>query len=167
MTSPLVTRTAVLCRSTFARPALFNAVRFTSSEAKDVQHLTREPVVSVENLSGAPGKNNRNNDSNKLIFFFKRLFWTVLFVFLNLLVPLLNKVKTVPNSGASTLTFWKMVIVGKTLLWVGLLGRLTKKKKKDLEKDNSHLLISSDYQQSLSLKFFNKEDAIRFAEKQG
>lgn len=55
MTSPLVTRTAVLCRSTFARPALFSAVRFTSSEAKDVQHLTREPLVSVENLSGAPG----------------------------------------------------------------------------------------------------------------
>lgn len=57
MSSPLITRTALLCRSSFTRPVLFSATRFTSSEAKDVQHLTREPIVSVENLSGAPGTN--------------------------------------------------------------------------------------------------------------
>lgn len=59
MTSPLVARTALLCRSAFAKPALFNTVRFSSSsssEKNDVIVLENEPVLSVENLSGAPGK---------------------------------------------------------------------------------------------------------------
>jgi hypothetical protein len=56
MSSPLVARTALLARSTFTKPALFNTVRFSSSQSKDVQHLENEPVLSVENLSGAPGK---------------------------------------------------------------------------------------------------------------
>lgn len=56
MSSPLVARTALLARSAFAKPALFNTVRFSSSESKDVQHLENQPVLSVENLSGAPGK---------------------------------------------------------------------------------------------------------------
>lgn len=58
MSSPLVARTAVLCRSAFAKPALLNTVRFSSTQNKDVKdviHLENEPVLSVENLSGAPG----------------------------------------------------------------------------------------------------------------
>lgn len=56
MTSPLVARTALLCRSAFAKPALLNSVRFSSNQTKDVIHLENEPTLSVENLSGAPGK---------------------------------------------------------------------------------------------------------------
>lgn len=56
MSSPLVARTALLCRSAFAKPALLNSVRFSSSQTKDVIHLENEPTLSVENLSGAPGK---------------------------------------------------------------------------------------------------------------
>lgn len=57
MSSPLVARTAMLCRSAIAKPALLNTVRFSSSQTKDVIHLENEPTLSVENLSGAPGKN--------------------------------------------------------------------------------------------------------------
>lgn len=56
MSSPLVARTASICRSTFRKPAVFSGIRFSSSETKDVQHLEKQPVLSVENLSGAPGK---------------------------------------------------------------------------------------------------------------
>jgi hypothetical protein len=55
MSSPLVTRTALLCRASFAKPAVFSSVRF-SSNLKDVQHLEVQPILSVENLSGAPGE---------------------------------------------------------------------------------------------------------------
>lgn len=55
MSSPLVARTASVCRSAFTKPAVFSAVRFSSSQTKDVQHLEKQPVLSVENLSGAPG----------------------------------------------------------------------------------------------------------------
>ncbi|KAG2207917.1 hypothetical protein INT47_010901 [Mucor saturninus] len=54
MSSPLVARTAMLCRSAIAKPALLNTVRFSSSQTKDVIHLENEPTLSVENLSGAP-----------------------------------------------------------------------------------------------------------------
>ena len=55
MSSPLVARTASVCRSTFTKPAVFSGIRFSSSQTKDVQHLEKQPVLSVENLSGAPG----------------------------------------------------------------------------------------------------------------
>lgn len=55
MSSPLVARTASICRSAFTKPTVFSTVRFSSSQTKDVQHLEKEPVLSVENLSGAPG----------------------------------------------------------------------------------------------------------------
>ncbi|CAO3653811.1 unnamed protein product [Mucor hiemalis] len=54
MSSPLVTRTAFACRSVFAKPALLNTIRFSSSQNKDVIHSENQPVLSVENLSGAP-----------------------------------------------------------------------------------------------------------------
>ncbi|KAG2214843.1 hypothetical protein INT46_000141 [Mucor plumbeus] len=54
MSSPLVARTASVCRSTFTKPAVFSGIRFSSSQTKDVQHLEKQPVLSVENLSGAP-----------------------------------------------------------------------------------------------------------------
>ncbi|KAI8647538.1 hypothetical protein BD408DRAFT_408104 [Parasitella parasitica] len=54
MSSPLVVRTASVCRSVFSKPAVFSGIRFSSSQTKDVQHLEKQPVLSVENLSGAP-----------------------------------------------------------------------------------------------------------------
>lgn len=55
MSSSLIARTASVCRTTFARPALYNTARF-SSQLKDLQHLESEPFHSVESISGAPGK---------------------------------------------------------------------------------------------------------------
>lgn len=61
MSSSLIARTASVCRTTLARPALYNTARF-SSQLKDLQHLESEPFHSVESISGAPGKITQNEE---------------------------------------------------------------------------------------------------------
>ena len=69
MSSPLINRTALLCRSTLNKPATLSALRFSSTQTKDVQHLENQPVLSVDNLSGAPGMciEKRLSNDSKLI----------------------------------------------------------------------------------------------------
>jgi hypothetical protein len=46
-----------------------------------------------------------------------------MFVFSDLLAAPPNKERTAPECGVSILTLRKMAIVGRTLLWVGPLGK--------------------------------------------
>ncbi|GAA5815889.1 hypothetical protein MFLAVUS_009408 [Mucor flavus] len=130
MTSPLVARTAMLGRSVFAKPALLNSVRFSSSQNKDVIHLENEPVLSVENLSGAPETLLERN------------------------VRIFKPTRTPVQQGKNGTRLWRIDfdILEDGNRWENpLMGWAS----------------SSDYQQPLTMKFLSKEDAIRFAEKQG
>ncbi|KAI8876935.1 hypothetical protein K501DRAFT_288670 [Backusella circina FSU 941] len=129
MSSPLVTRTALLCRASFAKPAVFSTVRFSSS-LKDVQPVEVQPVLSVENLSGAA---EELLDRNVRIF---------------------RPARTPTQQGKNGTRMWRIDfdIIEDGNRWENpLMGWAS----------------SSDYQQALTMKFFTKDDAIHFAEKQG
>lgn len=122
MSCSLVSRTTLLCRKSFSRPALYNTARF-SSQLKDIQHLETEPFHSVEVISGAPGKKKKNAVTVEwMIKLLQRICWNVTYAFSNLLVQPLSKERMAPDFGVSILTLWKKAIVGKTLWWAGLLG---------------------------------------------
>ncbi|CAO3635274.1 unnamed protein product [Mucor fragilis] len=130
MSSPLVARTASICRSAFTKPAVFSTVRFSSSQTKDVQHLEKEPVLSVENLSGAPE------------------------TLLDRQVRIFRPTRTPTQQGKNGTRLWRIDfdILEDGNRWENpLMGWAS----------------SSDFQQALTMKFINKEDAINFAEKQG
>ncbi|KAI9336886.1 ETC complex I subunit conserved region-domain-containing protein [Pilaira anomala] len=143
MTSPLVARTALLCRSAFAKPALFNTVRFSSSsssEKNDVIVLENEPILSVENLSGAPDH------------------------LLERGVRIFRPTRTPTQQGKNGTRLWRIDfdILEDGNRWENpLMGWASRKFL------TFSFFFSSDYEQALTMKFLSKEDAVRFAEKQG
>ncbi|CAO3703774.1 unnamed protein product [Rhizopus stolonifer] len=129
MSSPLIVRTAALCRTSFTRPALYNTARF-SSQLKDIQHLEKEPFQSVEVISGAPEDLLERN------------------------VRIFRPSRPASQSGKNGTRLWRIDfdILEEGNRWENpLIGWAS----------------SSDFQQGLTMKFFTKEDAVRFAEKQG
>ncbi|KAG1140221.1 hypothetical protein G6F37_004223 [Rhizopus arrhizus] len=130
MSSPLISRTTLLCRTSLARPALYNTARF-SSQLKDIQHLENEPYHnSVEVLSGAPEE------------------------LLERSVRIFKPARTASQQGKNGTRLWRIdfEIMEEGNRWENpLMGWAS----------------SSDYQQSLTMKFNTKEAAIKFAEKQG
>ncbi|KAI8380644.1 ETC complex I subunit conserved region-domain-containing protein [Choanephora cucurbitarum] len=130
MSSPLINRTALLCRSTLNKPATLSALRFSSTQTKDVQHLENQPVLSVDNLSGAPED------------------------LLERTVRIFKPSRSASQQGKNGTRLWRIDfdILEDGNRWENpLMGWAS----------------SSDYQQALTMKFISKEDAIRFAEKQG
>ncbi|KAG0740505.1 hypothetical protein G6F57_000738 [Rhizopus arrhizus] len=129
MSCSLVSRTTLLCRTSFSRPALYNTARF-SSQLKDIQHLETEPFHSVEVISGAPEDLLERN------------------------VRIFKPARTASQQGKNGTRLWRIDfdIMEEGNRWENpLMGWAS----------------SSDYQQALTMKFNTKEDAIRFAEKQG
>ncbi|EIE89159.1 hypothetical protein G6F46_009675 [Rhizopus delemar] len=129
MSCSLVSRTTLLCRKSFSRPALYNTARF-SSQLKDIQHLETEPFHSVEVISGAPEDLLERN------------------------VRIFKPARTASQQGKNGTRLWRIDfdIMEEGNRWENpLMGWAS----------------SSDYQQALTMKFNTKEDAIRFAEKQG
>ncbi|KAG1047215.1 hypothetical protein G6F43_010327 [Rhizopus delemar] len=129
MSCSLVSRTTLLCRKSFSRPALYNTARL-SSQLKDIQHLETEPFHSVEVISGAPEDLLERN------------------------VRIFKPARTASQQGKNGTRLWRIDfdIMEEGNRWENpLMGWAS----------------SSDYQQALTMKFNTKEDAIRFAEKQG
>ncbi|ORE11038.1 hypothetical protein BCV72DRAFT_130384 [Rhizopus microsporus var. microsporus] len=129
MSSSLIARTASVCRTTLARPALYNTARF-SSQLKDLQHLESEPFHSVESISGAPDELLERN------------------------VRIYKPARTAAQQGKNGTKLWRIDfdILEEGNRWENpLMGWAS----------------SSDFQQGITMKFNSKEDAIRFAEKQG
>ncbi|KAI8973822.1 ETC complex I subunit conserved region-domain-containing protein [Mycotypha africana] len=131
MSSILIKRTAFAWRSMVNKPTVLSSTaRLYTTEAKDLQHLERQPIETVDNLSGAPE------------------------ALLDRQVRIFRPARTSAQQGKNGTRLWRIEfdILEDGNRWENpLIGWAS----------------SSDYEQALTMKFFTKEAAINFAEKQG